>query len=66
MQAAIDLLRRELRALAIIISDNRAEIAAVRNGERIDMFHDTAAIHQEVFEIQQALELLQSRDLSRD
>jgi len=62
MDAAIACLRRELRALQTILSDNREEIAAVKNGHRIDMFRDTATLHAEMDEISQAIELLQSRD----
>ena len=58
MQAAIDLLRREIRALATILSDNRGEINSAKREDRIVMFRDTAAIHQELDEIQEALTYL--------
>ena len=66
MRAAIDCLRRELKALAAILADNKAEVSAVTNGRRREVFDDTAAIHREAYEIQMALELLESHEPSRE
>ncbi len=67
MRAAIDCLRREIKALTAILSDNKAEIAAVKNGRRAEMFHDTAAIHQEIEDIHEALKFLtEMQTISRE
>lgn len=66
MTAAIDCLRRELRALAAILKDNKDEVSSVTNGHRSAVFTDTSSLHQEAFEIQQALDLLEAHEPSRD